>query len=163
MKIETSRFGTIEAGEEDLVHFPSGIIGFPAEKQFILIPHANSSIIAWLQSVQTPGLAFPVVSAHGLIADYPDVSIAEVAERYGIPGNSEELAVLVVLSAPRNQPATVNLLAPLVVSSSQRKGAQVFLEGSRFTTRELFVLPDPRTQQAEAENDSEAPAEAAAV
>ena len=49
--------------------------------------------------------------------------------------------MLAVLSAPRGMPATVNLLAPVLINSVNRMGAQVFLEGSRFTTRELFVLP----------------------
>jgi len=66
-----------------------------------------------------------------------------VAEKAGIVGEEQEFAVLAVLSAPRGQPATVNLLAPLVINSVTRAGAQVFLEGSRFTTRELFVTPQP--------------------
>jgi flagellar assembly factor FliW len=47
----------------------------------------------------------------------------------------------VILSAPRGQPATVNLLAPLVVNADTRNGAQVILENTRFSARELFVLP----------------------
>ena len=143
MQIETTRFGLVEVPEEALIHFKSGIIGFPRESKFALIPHGDSTLIAWLQSATTPALAFPVVSAHGLVADYPDVSLGPVAEKAGLAGSVEDLAVLAVLSAPRSQPATINLLAPLLINSVSKLGAQVFLEGSRFTTRELFVIPQP--------------------
>jgi flagellar assembly factor FliW len=146
MQIETTRFGVVEVAEEALIHFKSGIIGFPRESKFALIPHGDSTLIAWLQSATTPALAFPVVSAHGLVMDYPDVPLAGVGEKAGLGGQAEEFAVLAVLSAPRSQPATINLLAPLLINSVTRNGAQVFLEGSRFTTRELFVVPPPSEQ-----------------
>ena len=143
MQIETTRFGLVEVPEEVLIHFKSGIIGFPRESKFALIPHGDSGLIAWLQSAITPSLAFPVVSAHGLVVDYPDVALAPVAEKAGIGGEEQDFAVLAVLSAPRGLPATVNLMAPLLINSVTRVGAQVFLEGSRFSTRELFVTPQP--------------------
>lgn len=140
MQIITSRFGTIEAPEGDLIRFPTGVIGFRKETSFVLVPHGASSYIAWLQSTTSPEVAFPVVSAHGF-AGYPDVPLELAADRAGLGGRSEDLAVLAVLSAPSGQPATVNLLAPLVINSATRTGAQVFLEGSRFSTQEIFSYP----------------------
>src|SRR3954467_8077502 len=55
MDIATTRFGSVEVPDENLIHFKSGIIGFPRETRFALIPHGQSTLIAWLQSVQTPG------------------------------------------------------------------------------------------------------------
>lgn len=151
MQIETTRFGIVELSDTDCVRFESGIIGFPNERQFVVIPHAGSTDIAWLQSATTAALAFPVVSAHGLVSDYPDVPIAPLAEKAGVSAAADELAVLAVLSAPQRQPATVNLLAPLLIDSRKRSGAQVILEGSRFGTRELFVtVPHSREGEVEA-------------
>ncbi len=143
MEIETSRFGKVQATEDDMIRFPAGIIGFREERAFVLIPHGTSTLVGWLQSTATPELAFPVVSAHGLVDEYPDVAIATVAERAGLGGTDAELAVLAVMTAPLQQPATVNLLAPIIVNATTRTGAQVFLEGSRFSTQELFALPRP--------------------
>jgi flagellar assembly factor FliW len=95
-----------------------------------------------LQSVSTPELAFPVVSAHAFGDKYPDVPVGGPAEEAGLSGPAESLAVMVVLCALSNQPATVNLLAPIVVNATTRQGAQVILEGTRFSTREFFALPD---------------------
>lgn len=141
MRIETTRFGVVEATEQDLIQFPGGIIGFPQEHRFAMIPHGSSPLIAWLQSATTPNLAFPVVSAHALREGYPDVPLDAVIAKAGIGGTEDELAVLAVLCAPRMQPATVNLLAPILINSETRQGTQVFLEGSKFGTRELFVFP----------------------
>lgn len=163
MQIDTTRFGPVELSDEDLIHFEGGIIGFPKERQLVLIPHAGSTTIAWLQSATTPGLAFPVVSAHGLVSDYPDVDLGPLAEKVGLRAETDELAVLVVLCAPHHLPATVNLLAPILVDSETRRGAQVFLEGSRFTTRELFVtVPEADGEQDSAEPKATASDEARA-
>lgn len=165
MRIETTRFGVVEATEQDLIQFPGGIIGFPKECSFAMIPHGSSPLIAWLQSATTPNLAFPVVSAHALREDYPDVPLTAAVAKAGIGGSEEELAVLAVLCAPRMQPATVNLLAPILINSEKRRGAQVFLEGSRFGTRELFVVPGAEDSQEQEQEDraSSAPEPQAAV
>ncbi len=150
MNIETERFGPLEFSSEDVIAFPSGIIGFPDETAFLLIRHGESGALGWLQSTSTRELAFPVVSAHGLTSEYPDVPVDSAAVVAGIGGALDDLAILVVLTAPQGQPATVNLLAPIIVNSATRQGAQVFLEGSRFGTRELFVLPKSGQDQEDA-------------
>jgi flagellar assembly factor FliW len=147
MQIETSRFGSLELKEADVIRFPAGLIGFPNENSFMLIQHGGSGLLGWLQSTTSPALAFPVVSAHGLVQEYPDVLIEPVAERAGLGDDAAALAVLAVLSAPTNQPATVNLLAPLIVNAVTRTGAQVFLDGSRYSTQELFGLSRATSSQ----------------
>lgn len=142
MNIESQRFGTLDINEEELLTFPHGVIGFPTEQRFALVPHHGSGYIAWLQSATTPGLAFPVVSAHAFGDRYPDVPVEGVAREAGVEGDEDTLALMVVLCALANQPATVNLLAPIVVNAATRQGAQVILEGTRFSTREFFALPD---------------------
>jgi flagellar assembly factor FliW len=141
MIVNSDRFGVIEVDTNDVLSFPTGIIGFPNDNEFLLIRKADSQMIAWLQSVRTTYLALPVVSAHVLAPRYPDVNIENFAERAGLGNQLDDLAVLAVLSAPPNLPATVNLMAPIIVNAITRMGAQVLLEGTRFSTRELFVLP----------------------
>ena len=141
MQIKSERFGVVDLDDDAVLNFPSGIIGFPREQRFALIPHQGSTYLAWLQSVHNAALAFPVVSAHFFADTYPDVSIPDAARAAGLPGSADDFAVLAVLCAPIGQPATVNLMAPIVVNSETRTGTQVILEGSRFSTREVFVAP----------------------
>lgn len=148
MKIESQRFGSIECSEEDAINFPAGIIGFPEDTQFILMQHKTSSAIGWLQSTTSPHVSLPVVSAHGLAPEYPDVPVSNAARAIGLEGEEGDFAVLAVLCARSGLPATVNLLAPIVINASTRTGGQVFLDGSRFTTRELFVMPAAASEAA---------------
>ena len=151
MMIYSERFGEIEIETADLLHFPAGIIGFSGETDFVLVRKDDLGAVAWLQSIKTPYLALPVVSAHLLSSKFPDVPVERIAERAGLGSEPEELAVLVVVSAPPGQPATVNLMAPIVVNATTRVGAQLLVEETRFTTRELFVLPPTGAAVAPAE------------
>lgn len=159
LNIESQRFGTLELNEDELLFFPAGVIGFPTEQRFALVPHHGSGYIAWLQSVTTPGLAFPVVSAHAFGDRYPDVPVEGAAREAGLDGPEDALAVMVVLCALPNQPATVNLLAPIVVNATTRQGAQVILEGTRFSTREFFALPEAAGAKASGDPSATAAAE----
>jgi flagellar assembly factor FliW len=152
MNIQSRRFGSIEIEDDSILTFAEGIIGFPEEHKFVLIPHNTGGFLAWLQSARSPELALPVVSAHAFGDKYPDVPVEPAAEAAGLGTNLEDIAVLVVLCAQQGQPPTVNLLAPILVNVATHQGAQVILDGSRFTTRELFVRnPDsiaPKTEAA---------------
>jgi len=141
MIIQSDRFGSIDVDAEEILTFPRGIIGFADETEFVLVRASSSTAVGWLQSVATPYMALPVVSAHVLVPKYPDVDIESYAEAAGLGQRLDELAVLVVLNAPPGIPATVNLVAPIIVNAVTRNGAQLLLEGSRFTTREIFMLP----------------------
>lgn len=150
MIVNTRRFGEIELEPREVLHFPVGIAGFPDERAFILVRTKETGPIAWLQSARTPSLALPLVSAHAFGSSYPDVPFMPVAERAGLGSNSDNMAVMVVLSAPQGQPATVNLLAPIVVNTESRLGGQLFLEGTSFGTREFFAMPSSDQESSEA-------------
>lgn len=160
MNISSQRFGALEVGEEQVLQFPEGLIGFPNEREFVLIPHNATGFLAWLQSTRSPAIALPVVSAHAFGSKYPDVSIDASTTSLGLGNESDDVALMVVLSAPQGQPATVNLLAPILVNVTTRRGAQVILDGSRFSTRELFIRePEEQVQEQEAPKAAQAAAE----
>lgn len=151
MKINSTRFGTLDIDDQRIIRFEAGIIGFPEEKGFVLIHHGSSDTMAWLQSVRTPELALPVVGAHQFAPSYPDVSLAEAAQHAGLEGSPDDMTALVVLCATPGAPSTVNLAAPIIVNAASWTGTQAILDGTRFTTRELFVLPEkPGAVMAEA-------------
>jgi flagellar assembly factor FliW len=144
MQINTSRFGTMELSDSDVIRFPAGIIGFPAERTFVLLTRRHGSSVGWLQSTQTPWFALPVVSVSALAGAYATASVEGSVAELGIEFKPESCAIMVVLhvSTAPNRP-TVNLVAPIVINSETRMGAQVLIEGSEYSTQEPFVLrPD---------------------
>ncbi len=138
MKVESSRFGELEVDEETLIIIPSGMVGFPDDTRFVWIAHKNSADIVWFQSAKTKELAFPMINAANIAAGYPDVPVEKMAEQVGIDFEDPTvLALMVVLSASAQGGPTVNLMAPVVINSQSRRGAQIVLTNSRFTTAQL--------------------------
>src|SRR5690349_11290502 len=101
MNISSQRFGALEIGEEQVLQFPDGLVGFPNEREFVLIPHNSTGFLAWLQSMRSPAVALPVVSAHAFGSKYPDVSIEGATSALGLGNESDDVALMVVLSAPQ--------------------------------------------------------------
>jgi flagellar assembly factor FliW len=138
MKIESQRFGTMEVAEEQLIRFADGMIGFPEEKEYVLLPHGQSEWFAGLQSTENPALAFRVVSAHD-VSDSYNGALDALINAAGLGSSRDDVAVMAVLCAPQTGPATINLVAPIVVNATTRNAAQVLLDNSRFSTREVFA------------------------
>jgi flagellar assembly factor FliW len=141
MHIETTRFGSLDLDEQKIIHFPQGLIGFPEEKSFVMINHRGLDTLAWLQSTRSPGIALPVVSVQAFAPHFPDVSLEDAARRAGLDGSADDMCALVVLCATPHAPVTVNLVAPIIVNAVSWTGVQTILEGTKFTTREVFVMP----------------------
>ena len=70
MKIETSRFGTLDLAEDNIIHLPSGLFGFPDDKRYTLLEHKKGSPFVWLQSVDKGALAFVLIDPLLVTPDY---------------------------------------------------------------------------------------------
>jgi len=131
MKIQTSRFGTLDVSEETLLFFPSGLVGFPACRRFVVLEAGEDSDYQWFQSVDEPSLAFVIVEVHLLQPEFqmdvPDEGLAELDMNPNDP-----MSILAVVTIPSGEPiqASANLRAPLVVNLRSRKGKQIILHES---------------------------------
>ena len=100
MVIKTRIFGEVTVDDSKMIHFPSGIVGFPDLKDFALIHDAeqgNQAGIRWMQSVQEPEFAMPVVDPLVAKEDYNPVVDDELLK---VIGNSEDILVLVTITVP---------------------------------------------------------------
>ena len=52
MLIQTTRFGEVEIQDQDILTFPSGMLGFSAERHFVMIEDEMGSPFQWLQSIE---------------------------------------------------------------------------------------------------------------
>ena len=129
MVIKTRIFGEVTIDDEKMISFPNGIVGFPELTDFALIHDAekgNQGGIRWLQSVQEPNFAMPVVDPLVIRTDYnPSVD----DELLKVIGDGDNLLVLVTITVPTDlKKMSINLKAPLVVNVDTRKAVQVVLE-----------------------------------
>lgn len=133
MKIQTARFGEVEIEKERIFKFVIPIIGFNELQDFVILDLNKDSFFKWLQSVEDPALAFPIVSVFSMNVDYSIDIPDNVVEMLKIK-NVESLLVMNIASIPQNNPqgTTLNLLAPLVFNLEESLAGQVILSGSGY-------------------------------
>lgn len=132
MQVTTKLFGTIDIQEDKIITFENGIIGFPHCKQFTLIfeetGEGDHKSVSWLQSLDEPAFALPVIDPLLVKEDYgPEVK----EEALGDLGTlvPENIYVLVTLTVPTQiEKMSVNLKAPIVINTDERKAVQIILE-----------------------------------
>ena len=131
MKFHSNRFGDIEISEESLVIFPSGLVGFPNYKRYVVLDVAEESDYQWLQSIEEPSLAFVLIDVRILSSDIRVEIPEEFLPELEIQPNDPVL-LLAVVTIPSDAPeqASANLRAPLVVNVRSRKGKQLILHES---------------------------------
>ena len=133
--VKTTRFGELEVKEQDILTMPLGLIGFPELKSFVMLDHDKDSPFKWLQSLDDGAIAFVLINPLLFKPEYTvEVTSAEVSD-LGL--ESEDDAVIsVIITMPTNpQNMTANLKAPLVFNLKNRRGKQIILSSSAYTTR----------------------------
>ena len=133
MNIETLKFGNIEIDESRVFDFVLPIIGFNELSKFIIIEPNKDTLFKWLQSIEDPGLAFPIISVASLNYDYSIDISDDVVQSLDIK-NVESLLVMNVTSIPQDNPrgTTINLLAPLIFNLDNQRAGQIVLSGSGY-------------------------------
>ena len=133
MKIQTVRFGEIEIDESRIFDFVLPIIGFNELKKFIILDLNKDSFFKWLQSIEDPSLAFPIVSVFNMNVEYSIDLADNVVDALKI-NDVESLLVMNIASIPQDNPqgATINLLAPIIFNLDEACAGQVILSGSGY-------------------------------
>ena len=139
IKFKTTRFGEIEVDEKEQLIMPAGVIGFPELKEFVLLDHDKNSPFKWLQSLTDGAVAFVLMNPLLFKPDY----VVEVGgvELSDLEIEKEEDAIVsVILTMPSDpKKITANLKAPLIFNLNNRKGKQIILSNSDFSTRHNIV------------------------
>lgn len=132
MKATTRIFGEIDIADDKIIILEKGMIGFPDLKHFALIfdeeKEQKTTSIMWLQSMDEPDVAFPVMMPHAVKEDYdPQVSEEMIAPLGEL--NPENTYFLVTVTVPKKvEDFSVNLKAPIIINMDNRKGVQLIVE-----------------------------------
>lgn len=137
MQITTKIFGEITIDDDKIIHFPKGIIGFPDLTDFTLIhdEEKGTSAIHWLQSLQEPAFAMPVMDPLIVCPDYNPEAEDELLNILGDfePG---EILALVTVTVPKDlTKMTVNLKGPIIINATSRKALQIIVEGDEYKVK----------------------------
>lgn len=132
MKAKTRLFGEIDIADDKIITLEKGMIGFPALNHFSLIfdeeKKSKGATIMWLQSMDDPDIAFPVMDPYTIKEDYAPNVNEEIVAPLGAM-TEENTYVLVTVTVPRKvEDFSVNLKAPIVVNMDTLKGVQLIVE-----------------------------------
>ena len=145
-KVNTVRFGEIEVEEEKIVYFEHGIPAFDEEHEFLIVPYEEESPYVFLQSLTTPDLAFLMTIPFIFFSDYEFEIDDDALKELGIKAQ-EELLIYALLTLPGGKVGdmTANLMAPVVINTTNMQARQVVLDRSRYTTKHrLFPERDEK-------------------
>jgi flagellar assembly factor FliW len=127
MEISTTRFGPIEVQADDVIHFPEGLLGLKACRDWVLLAEAENDAVAWLQSVDRADVALAVVSPRRFVPKYR----MRVARRELEPLQLDQIgrAQVLVIVGRTERCLTLNLKAPIVINLDRRSARQVITNG----------------------------------
>jgi flagellar assembly factor FliW len=134
MLVKTKYFGEVDLPEEKIVTFDRGIIGFPDMKKYTILYDCEKeeTNISWIQSLDEPAFAMPIVKPWIVKEDYNPVVEDELLQGLG-ELTDENLVILLTMNVPSDlKQMSVNLKAPLIINSDTRKGAQIIVENQDY-------------------------------
>lgn len=131
MKIDSLRFGALEASPDQFIEFPAGLPGFESLHRYSLFyPEGQTDPAAFLimQSVDDPGVAFNVATPASFGFEYAFVLSDENCDLIGLTDPADAVvAVMLVKDVAEGLPASAGLYAPLVINTRTLRGVQVFI------------------------------------
>ena len=136
MEVNSRIFGQISIEDEKLIHFVNGIVGFPDLTEFALIhDEEKKGGIRWLQSMQEPQFALPVLNPLDVLETYNPQVEDELLKPLGDLA-PDDMLVLVTVTVPSDlTKMTVNLRGPIVINTATMKASQVITEGDTYSVK----------------------------
>ncbi|HUX92268.1 MAG TPA: flagellar assembly protein FliW [Ignavibacteriaceae bacterium] len=117
MKINTRQFGEIEFSPELMINFSTGIFGFENLKNYLLIK-VDDDFFYWLNSVEEPEIAFPLVGVRVIDDKYP---LENEHEAFGIVTMNPDILNI-----------SINLKAPVYINQTNKTGFQKILDSEKY-------------------------------
>lgn len=138
MMVETTRFGSIDVVDNDIITFPEGMLGFSKIHQYVLVERVDESLFLWLQAVKKPSVAFPLLEPQIFEMNYRVDMPDEDQKMLGLSAlnHAKVFAIITIPSDPTKM--TANLKAPIVINLKNRMAKQVILHSSDYPIRKAI-------------------------
>lgn len=137
MQIKTKYLGDVEITEEDILHFPNGLLGFENRHEFIFLNIPGNEHFKVLQDINNSFLAFLLINPWDFFKDYEIDILDEDLAKLGIDSNQKDkLGVYNIITLGSTlQKSTANLLAPILINTGEKIGKQYILNDSSYSTK----------------------------
>jgi flagellar assembly factor FliW len=136
LTIPSEVLGPVTVAPADVITFEHGVLGFPACRQFVLLPAGREGLY-WLQSAEHSALTFLLADPFTLVPGYTlDLGATEGGEALAGASPPDVVAlVILTLPATRAEPPTANLQGPVVIDLRTRQGRQVVVTSGEYDLR----------------------------
>lgn len=129
MTIETRDFGKIDISEDGILTFKLPILGFEAQKQFVILYDDDmGDALGWLQSVDDKNVCFIIMDPHMVFDAYAPKVAPDILSKLGLATQGDAVFRSLVVVPAQTSPATVNLKSPLIINPAKKLAAQVVLD-----------------------------------
>ena len=146
MKIETTRFGLVTIKPDDILLFPSGLVGMENCRHWILLADAHNQSVGWMQSLSHSELALSVVSPRRFVPAYQlKVTRSQLSL---LQLENDHQAYVLAIVGKNEQSLTLNLRGPLVVNLDRSLGVQVISTDEQPLQFALHAQPSPLQKSA---------------
>ncbi len=141
MRLFTSRFGVIDHSEREIITFSEGILGLENLRRYLIIRPPESKPFLWLQSLDDPKSALPVIQPEIIVPDY-SIELSDQLIRELEIRKEDQIEIFCIVHLEKDWKAwTVNLLTPVIVNPATGKAKQVIQDKKPYTSRHnLFEL-----------------------
>lgn len=137
MKLECTRFGTIQVEKGKIITMPGGMPGFPGMKRFVILDRKETRPFYWYQCVDSSDLAFAIMNPRLFKPDYSVDLKSTIREMSWEADSKNDLVLYVVVNASGDVPEkiTANLVGPLVINTKKCEAVQVIVQNSPYSHR----------------------------
>ena len=141
MRLLTSRFGETSYSAREIITFSEGILGLENLARYLILKPPESKPLLWLQSLDDPQTALPVIHPEIIVPDYP-VELSDDLKRELEIKKGDQIEIFCIVHLEKDlEASTVNLLTPIVVNPYSSKAKQVIQDKKPYTSRHnLFEL-----------------------
>jgi flagellar assembly factor FliW len=124
---------------ESAIFFPDGLIGCPDWQRFVQVVDEDEDLpVAVLQSLDNEGVQLLVTDPYMVEPGYSAPLSADHRATLGLAADVDPL-LYCTLTVGQDGSISANLLGPLVVNPTNRRGLQLVLTDARYSTRHLVA------------------------
>jgi flagellar assembly factor FliW len=138
-RLKSANFGVVDFETHDVIEIPEGMLGFNHLHRFLLIEGEDLEPFKFLQSIEEPLICFPMIEPSLVQSDFRLELSSEDCDKLGLEKPEQGLVYSVVAFSDKPEASTVNLLAPLVINTSNMRGSQIVLLQSTYSVKEPLV------------------------
>lgn len=134
MRTATKFFGELEHDSEDTILFPGGLPGFEALRDFLMLRPGGWEPLAFLQSRERSEVCFVLLPVDTIVPGYELRILDDDLLRLGFAlEDSAKLSSWAIITLLEGEPASANLLAPVLISPAHRRAVQAVRDDTRYS------------------------------